>query len=203
MTVFTDISVNSYAAVGVDQDGEVWILCGTQRSTSNLNLPVKQKHVNTVKPVKPVDRQLCRPIQTNWMSKAGKRAIKAQVGTCYIEVMTEDLESGAKGISIFKGADYSADGTQVNTGSDFSRQHEEFFDGYENHIEILDMFGYPLDPLEHRPLQSFFVVKPKISENFTPLVVEIKPSVDSDLEAKTAIGEISEEKLAERDSNLK
>ena len=43
MTEFVQISVDAHAAVGIDDDGELWILAGQQTYFSNLNLQSKDK----------------------------------------------------------------------------------------------------------------------------------------------------------------
>ena len=76
MTVFTDISVNNYAATAIDEEGEVWVLAGRQRSWCNLGLPPKFVPKITSTGCKTAERNVERPIPMDWMRKAGKRALK-------------------------------------------------------------------------------------------------------------------------------
>ena len=68
MTEFVDISVNSDGVVAIDEFGEIWILCGLNRSHyKNLGLK-KSSHV------------ISRPVCTNYMAKAGLKATKIRLG---------------------------------------------------------------------------------------------------------------------------
>ena len=53
----------------IDQNGQIWILCGKQNHTGELNLPHVTKNNEYF------DRTIQRPIQTNWMSKRGLKAL--------------------------------------------------------------------------------------------------------------------------------
>ena len=94
---------------------------------------------------KTLEKPISRPIQMNWMRKVNKKALKVQVALNYVMVQTEDCETGVKGISIFKNEDKYR-GKLLTTGAAFNKQNETFFKDYENHIEILDMYGMPLQP---------------------------------------------------------
>ena len=39
LTQFYKVSAQDGVAVGIDQDGEIWVLCGRQRSSCNVGLP--------------------------------------------------------------------------------------------------------------------------------------------------------------------
>ncbi len=46
MTRFVDIAVGRRAIVGIDEEGEIWILCGRQNEYGNLNLPKVKEDSN-------------------------------------------------------------------------------------------------------------------------------------------------------------
>ena len=97
MTNFVYVSASPSGFVAIDSDGEIWILCGRQNEMGNFNLPKVNKDGS-----KTYYRDIQRPIQTKWMSSLGLRAIEVKVGHRHMLVMTEDSETGKKGVMAFK-----------------------------------------------------------------------------------------------------
>ena len=66
------MKVNCNAVVGIDEWGEVWILAGVTNSYyMNLGLSMKMNQN---------ERWISSPINTNYMSKEGLKAIRVEIG---------------------------------------------------------------------------------------------------------------------------
>ena len=96
MTSFSKIVVESGAAAGIDDEGEIWILAGQQNSNFNLNLPPTSKHDPTG------FREITRPVQTNFMRKLGLKAIDIRIGRTNMIVQAQDKD-GNRRVVFLKG----------------------------------------------------------------------------------------------------
>jgi len=74
MTRFVKIDVNHGLGMAVDQDGEVWALCGKQSKSLNAGLP--PLIING----KEKSRKLQFPVKTSLMTKLGAKALDLQIG---------------------------------------------------------------------------------------------------------------------------
>ena len=131
MTNFIDVTVGQSSIVAIDEDGEIWILCGRQNEFSNLNLPPARTSGGESSV-----RDIIRPIKTNWMRKLKLRALKVTVGTKYMLAQTEDVTTGKKGVVAFK-----RDCIDFDSGY-FVKLVKDFFTDYEKYFEIKDMYAF-------------------------------------------------------------
>ena len=91
LTTFVQVVSGISCVLAIDEDGEIWILCGRQNTKKNLNLPTtkEQKY-----------RDITRPIMTNWMRKLRLKAIRIDSGARHVLVQTEDEQTGKKGVLV-------------------------------------------------------------------------------------------------------
>ena len=91
MTKFVEIVANEDYAAGIDDDGEVWILCGVQNRNGNAGLP-RQNYTDT--------REIKRPVKTNWMLRACRRARSLKPN--YYCLIVEAIHEPTNQIAIFE-----------------------------------------------------------------------------------------------------
>jgi hypothetical protein len=96
--------VKNGLVMAIDQDGQVWALCGKQGYWLNAGLP---KQIGPVSKYAEM-RSIFFPVNTNIMNKLEAKAIDIQVGTDQTYVLAED-KNGEKFVH-FIGTDAIPDG---------------------------------------------------------------------------------------------
>ena len=103
MTKFVKIEVGIKAILGIDEEGEIWILAGQQNEYANLNLPFP-KHGRASNSRRAIER----PIKTNWMRKMKAKATGLVIGTKYVLANIEHESTGSKSVVALDSFDTSS-----------------------------------------------------------------------------------------------
>lgn len=89
ITSFVKIDVNHGLAMAIDQEGEIWALCGKQGFWLNAGLPAKQVDRKPVG-LEAIQRTVFVPVRTGIMTKLQSKALDIQIGAEKTYVLAED-----------------------------------------------------------------------------------------------------------------